>query len=233
MRRRDSDKPRTFLHGITAFVRIVLFIALAGLLLLALSQTSWVTKWFTGRSSEEPLVGLVAGHWQNDSGAVCADGLQEVDLNLQIARAVAAALRVQGYSAEVLPEYSPELDGYEAAVFLSIHNDSCTVDLSGFKIAHSTHTQESDAEDELADLLYTSYAQATGLAPNLDTITDDMLEYHAWGQISPETPGAIIECGFMGSDRYLLTEEQDRVVAGIVNGLVAFLQRQTTTTTTP
>ena len=31
------------------------------------------------------IIGIVAGHWKNDSGAVCPDGLKEVDVNLNIA----------------------------------------------------------------------------------------------------------------------------------------------------
>jgi N-acetylmuramoyl-L-alanine amidase len=226
MRRKTSEKPNSVLRGVTAVVRLVLFAVLGALLVMALSETSAVTNLFSGRRGEDPLVGLVAGHWQSDSGAVCADGLQEVDLNLQIARAVADALRAQGYRVEVLPEYSPKLDGLQAAVFLAIHNDSCMVDLSGFKVAAMTQGDADNAETELVNLLYAHYEQATGLKPHPDTITDDMRQYHALRKIAPETPGAIIECGFMGGDRTLLTEQQGRVVTGIADGLRAFLRRE-------
>jgi len=54
-----------------------------------------------------PKIGVVAGHWQNDSGAICEDGLQEVEINLDVARRVVALLRRAGYDAEVLAEFAP------------------------------------------------------------------------------------------------------------------------------
>ncbi len=129
----------------------------------------------------------------------------------------------KGYRWRLLPEFSAQAELYRAAAFLSIHCDSC-VDLSGFKVARMTHATTPEEEDRLVSLLYEQYAAATGLEPNTDTITDDMRQYHAFRQIDPDTPGAIIECGFMGGDRHLLTEEQDRVAVGIANGLLAFLR---------
>ena len=35
-----------------------------------------------------PVICIVAGHWGNDSGAVCPDGLTEADVNLRIATLV-------------------------------------------------------------------------------------------------------------------------------------------------
>ncbi len=225
---RDTTRPRSPLYGVILAVRVVFFAMLAALLLLVLSERPSLSGILKGRTSvDQQLVGLVAGHWQSDSGAVCPDGLQEVDLNLNIARKVAGLLRDEGYRVEVLPEYSPKLDGYQAAAFLSIHNDSCVAGLSGFKVVGMTHAAAPEEEDALVNLLYAHYAEATGLEPHPNTITDDMLEYHAFRQIAPETPGAIIECGFMGGDRALLTEGVDRVSSGIANGLLAFLRRET------
>lgn len=195
-------------------------------MLLAITDSPEVANWLAGLRRENPLVGLIAGHWQNDSGAVCPDGLQEVEINLAITRQVADLLRKQGYRVEVLPEYSPKLNGYRAAALLSIHSDSCIEELSGFKVARMTHSSKPELEDQLVNDLYASYAEATGLKPHLNTITDAMREYHALRRIAPETPGAIIECGFMGGDRHLLTEEQDQVAVGIANGLLAFLRQQ-------
>lgn len=223
--RSTARPPRSPFAVAAAVVRAIIITVLLGLLLLGVSQSPAVANWLAGARSDSPQVALVAGHWQSDSGAVCDDGLQEVDLNLQIARRVATLLRQQGYRVEVLPEFSPKLNGYRAAAFLSIHCDSC-VDLSGFKVARMTHATTPEEEDRLVSLLYEQYAAATGLEPNTDTITDDMRQYHAFRQIDPDTPGAIIECGFMGGDRYLLTEEQDRVAVGIANGLLAFLRSE-------
>jgi N-acetylmuramoyl-L-alanine amidase len=207
-------------RGITIALALVVGI----ILLLGLSETPLVANRLAGLGPSRPKVGLVAGHWQSDSGAVCPDGLQEVEINLAVARKVAALVRAAGYQVEVLPEYSPKLNGYRADVFLSIHSDSCVGHVSGFKVARMTHSAVPELEDRLVQSIETSYHEATGLAPHPDTITRDMLEYHALRRIAPETPGAILECGFMGGDRYLLTEEQDRVAAGIANGLSAFLR---------
>ncbi|MBC7234848.1 MAG: N-acetylmuramoyl-L-alanine amidase [Chloroflexi bacterium] len=218
---------RSLLHWISRALLVLLVIVLGGITLLGLLETPGVANWLAGVGRQAPLVGLIAGHWQNDSGAVCPDGLEEAEINLSIARRVAYILRQQGVRVEVLPEYSPKINGFKADALLSIHSDSCRDDLSGFKLARMTHSADPEAEDRLVELLYASYAEATGLKPHLNTITDDMREYHALRRIAPETPGAIIECGFMGGDRHLLTAEQDRVAAGIANGLMAFLRERT------
>ena len=54
-----------------------------------------------------------------------------------------------------------------------------------------------------------------------------MTKYHAFYEIAPETPAAIIETGFMNLDRAVLTKRADSVAKGIVDGLVCFLNRET------
>jgi N-acetylmuramoyl-L-alanine amidase len=204
-------------------VKIALGLALLGLALVVLAETRGWEELLHPRNAGAPRVGLVAGHWQNDSGAVCADGLQEAEVNLAVTRRVADLLRRQGVQVDVLPEFSPKLNNYRATAFLSIHADSCVGNLSGFKVARHSQSTQADTEDALVRALYQSYAEATGLKPHLNTVTDDMRQYHALRQIAPETPGAIIEIGFLSGDRLLLTQGQDRVAAGIANGLLAFL----------
>jgi len=197
-------------------------VAVAGVALLGLDETASIRGLAGLLGSRSATVGLLAGHWQNDSGATCPDGLTEAEINLAVARAVAYTLRQNGIDVQVLPEYGAQLNGFRAQAFVAIHADSC-VDLSGFKIARMTHSDDPEAEDRLVEILYRTYGDATGLAPHRDTITDDMREYHALRRISPSTPGAIIEIGFMGGDRYLLTNEQDLVAVGIANGIMTFL----------
>jgi len=222
-RRAEINKRRSPLDYIAFVVRIALFVVLGGMVLLVISEMEPVANWLGGAKSSAPLVGIVAGHWQNDPGAVCPDGLQEVEINLEIARRVAELLRKEGYRVEIMPEYSPKLNGFKGAAFLAIHNDSC-IEMSGFKVARMTHADTPEQEDRLVLLLIEQYGAATGLAFHENTITDDMRQYHALRQIDPATPGAIIETGFMGGDRRILTEEPDRVAAGVANGLLAFLR---------
>ncbi len=225
-------RARSCLGNIATVVKVVLLVVVGGLLLLELVNSPRLGDFLPGFQSKGPLIGLLAGHWQNDSGAVCKDGLREVDINLEVARRAAALLRQRGYRVEILPEFSAKLNGYQADVFLAIHSDSCIENLSGFKVARMTHSSVPEREDLLVQALYQAYGEATGLKPHLNTVTEDMRQYHALRRIAPETPGAIIELGFMGGDRYLLTHEQDRVAVGIANGLSAFL-RQYAPTATP
>ncbi len=177
-------------------------------------------------AQQRPLkIGIVVGHWQNDVGAVCPDGLQEVEINLDVAQRVVSQLALSGYNAEMLAEFSPKLDGYEAAALVSIHADSCNVaEASGFKVARVSSSLVPDIEDRLVSCLIARYQEATGLPFHQNSITYDMTEYHAFYEIAPETPGAIIEIGFMRADRVLLTKRSAWVATGIVNGIKCFIE---------
>ncbi|MGD8464751.1 MAG: N-acetylmuramoyl-L-alanine amidase [Anaerolineae bacterium] len=171
-----------------------------------------------------PKIGIVAGHWQSDSGAICDDGLQEVSINTDIAAQVVAILQSKGYDAELLPEFSDKLAGYKAAAFVSIHSDACNVpEASGFKVARVSGSAIPEVEDRLVTCLIQEYGRTTGLPFHRNSITYDMTVYHAFNEIDPQTPGAIIELGFMGADRQILTEGAHTVALGVTRGIECFL----------
>jgi N-acetylmuramoyl-L-alanine amidase len=168
-------------------------------------------------------IGIVAGHSGNDSGTVCIDGLTEASVNRSIADLVVHELTLYGATADSLLEFDERLLGYQADVFVSIHADSCQAskDMSGFKVASlEGGSEESGA---LAACLWKSYAPATGLAPDPDTVTRDMTDYHSFREIAASTPAAIIETGFLNADRSLLTKQPDRAAQGIVDSIRCFL----------
>jgi N-acetylmuramoyl-L-alanine amidase len=167
-------------------------------------------------------IGIVAGHSGNDSGAVCPDGLTEAQVNRAVADAVARALRRRGATVDLLEEFDPRLNGYQADAFVSIHADSCEVDRSGYKVA--SLEGGSDASRRLVDCLWEHYNAATALTPDPNTITYDMSRYHAFEEISPDTPAAIIEIGFLKGDRPLIAGRPDKAAQGIVAGLECFLE---------
>ncbi len=172
-------------------------------------------------------VGVVAGHWMSDSGAVCPDGLQEVSINLDVATRVVALLQSAGVDAELLPEFAKELNGYKADVFVSIHADSCEAPgVSGFKVARVTASAIPETEDRLVSCLMREYGDATGLPFHANTVTFDMRGYHAFNEIDPQTPGAIIELGFMDADRMLLTENSSLLAQAVARGIACFLEGQ-------
>ena len=171
-------------------------------------------------------VGLVVGHWGYDSGAVCPDGLTEVEINLAVAQLVETRLESQGYAVDLLEEFDDALEGYLADALLSIHADSCNVPAaSGFKLARALHSTSSE-NDRLVKCLREEYQEATGLSFHEHSITYDMLQYHAFDEIAPQTPAAIIETGFMAADRQILLGRQDSVAQGIANGIARFLETE-------
>ena len=68
------------------------------------------------------------------------------------------------------------------------------------------------------------YKKGTGLEFHKNSITFDMTDYHAFKEIDGQTPGAIIELGFMAADRQLLTEGSTQVAHAVVNGILCFLE---------
>jgi N-acetylmuramoyl-L-alanine amidase len=198
--------------------------------LVALAASGWLIYRRVQEQSEMQAlllagarVGIVAGHSGYDSGAVCPDGLTEAEVNLTIATRTVERLLRAGAQVDLLEEFDPRLQGYRADAFVSIHADSCESDQSGFKVARVQESAVPQAEDELVDCLWQSFEEATDLPQHRGSITFDMRDYHAFREIHPLTPGAIIEVGFLGGDRRLLTRRPDRAAEGIAGGILCFL----------
>ena len=175
------------------------------------------------------VIGIVAGHWGNDSGSVCPDGVTEQQVNLNIARQVAEKLKAYNYQVDVLQEFDSRLNGYTADVLLSIHADSCDpIDAfppaSGFKVARSVASAIPNTEDRLVGCLKDEYAAVTKLPFHVNSITRDMTSYHSFAEVNLGTPAAIIETGFLFLDYNLLVKQSNLPAQGIVNGIQCFLK---------
>ncbi len=171
-------------------------------------------------------IGIVAGHYGFDSGAVCSNGSTEAASNLEIATLVQKKLTDMGYTVDLLEEFDDRLEGYQAAVLLSIHLDSCEYinDLAtGYKVASALSDQNMATSQRLTTCLSEQYGEVTGLAYHAGSVTDDMTYYHAFAEINPQTPAAIIEAGFLNMDYQMITENPELIADGIVAGLLCFL----------
>jgi N-acetylmuramoyl-L-alanine amidase len=176
----------------------------------------------------KPLVGIVAGHSGNDSGAVCADGLTEAQVNMDIATRVQRSLIESGIDVDLLKEFDGKLMNYSATALVSIHADSCDYindQATGFKVAAALANPRPERSARLTACLRNRYAQATGLTLH-NSITLDMSSYHAFGEINPETTAAIIEVGFLNLDKQLLTEKPDLAAQGISAGILCFINNE-------
>lgn len=175
--------------------------------------------------SPGPLrIGIIVGHRNSDSGAVCDDGLTELEVNSEIAQQVYAQLLSQGIHAKLLDEFDPLLQDYYGTALISIHADSCVYynDLAtGFKIAGSSLTDSS----QLSICVEQAYQQTTQMFYHENTITPHMTDYHAFRKIAPGVPAIIIETGFMNLDREMLTTNSHIPAAGITDGILCFVGR--------
>lgn len=186
--------------------------------------------------SESAPIGIVSGHWKNDSGAICPDGLKEEDVNLQIATLVQQKLIAEGYKVDLLAEFDEKLSQYKGMALISIHADTCDFisnEATGFKVAAAIHSLYPEKASRLVGCMADRYAATTGLTYMPNSASIDMTSYHAFDEIHTETPAAIIETGFLNLDRQILTENPDLVAQGIVNGLICFIRNENLTTTTP
>jgi N-acetylmuramoyl-L-alanine amidase len=184
----------------------------------------------------EVRIGIVAGHsgkpqdpqFELDPGAVCADGLTELEINMAVAQRVVASLRRDGYTVDdPLTEFDSKLENYQADVLVSIHTNDCG-DYgpagTGYNAASALSRRSTRGADEaLLECLIQEYGATTNL-PRHDGITVDMTEYHTFAEVSPDTPTAIIELGFMRLDRAILTQNPDLLAEGIANGIRCFLR---------
>ena len=173
-----------------------------------------------------PLIGIVAGHWGNDSGAVCPDGLTEVEVNLNVATRVKDKLSQAGFDVDLLQEFDDKLGGYDALALVSIHADTCQFiddNASGFKVAAALANTAPEKANRLVACLRERYQTTTGMRHHAGSTTRDMGSYHAFDEIDPETTAVIIETGFLNLDRQILTTQPDLIADGIAKGILCYI----------
>jgi N-acetylmuramoyl-L-alanine amidase len=175
------------------------------------------------------IVGIVAGHSGNDSGAVCPDGLTEAEINLDIAEQVENILYSEGYDVDILTEFDDRLDNYAASALVSIHADSCNYineQATGYKVTASLETQIPEESNRLVSCIIGRYSAATEMKFHAGSITYDMEYYHAFREVNANTPAAIIEVGFMNLDRDMITNNSSTVAQGVANGILCYVRNE-------
>lgn len=197
-------------------------------------DTTQMPTWPTATARPRQKIGIVAGHWGNDAGAVCSDGLTEAEVNLQIATLVQRNLSQEGYDIDILKEFDTALENYQAMALISIHADSCDYindQATGFKVASAMSNPRPERAARLTACLRNRYHEITGLNLHSTSVTPDMTSYHAFDEINPETTAVIIETGFLNLDRQLLSENPDLVAEGITAGILCFIRNENITNT--
>lgn len=180
-----------------------------------------------------PRIGIVVGHWgrPDDVGAVCPDGLTELEVNQEIAARVQQLLQAEDFDVDLLKENDEMLPGYKAIALVSIHADSCVfygTEATGFKVTSALGTTRPDKANRLVACIYSRYTTSTSL-PYHNALTEDMTSYHAFEEIDPETAAAIIETGFLNLDRVILTQNPDLVADGIAKGVLCYIRNEDAT----
>ncbi|CAN5810699.1 hypothetical protein BH10CHL1_BH10CHL1_10390 [soil metagenome] len=216
---------RTTLQRIQRYLAIISFAVLLVITLIGVRVfTEDYVKVLFGKQ-----IALISGHAGYDSGAVCTDAdgkttVTEAGINATITKLVAQRLRRAGATVIILDEFDQRLDGLRADVLLSMHADSC-IDNSGYKAARYFASSIGAREDELISCIDQFYPAATGQSFNPNTITHNMTDYHAFRQTDAQTPGAILETGFLGGDQDLLVNRPDVVAKGITDSLTCFFEQ--------
>ena len=177
-------------------------------------------------------IGVLVGHENSDTGAICEDGLTEVDVTRLIGKALVLLLRDAGANVVLLTEYDPQLEGFQGDAMVAVHVDSC-IDRTGFKVARWTDSPDPARDDLLVACLVQAYLARTGLPLDVTTVTANMTEYYAFRRIAPSTAAAIVETGYLGGDRTFLTEQPHISALGIAEGLICFFRMSVPATPAP
>ncbi len=138
-------------------------------------------------------------------------------------------LEASGFRVDLLNEFDPRLQGYQALAVVSIHNDSCQYindQATGFKVAGAVDTGAPDESKKLVACLTDRYAKRTNLPFHFNSVTRDMTSYHTFYEVNSSTPIAIIETGFLNLDYKLLTEEPQKVAQGVIDGVVCYVKSE-------
>jgi hypothetical protein len=191
------------------------------------------------RDSTEPTVGIQAGHYQIadlpdeqanlrwDFGA-SYNGVNEVDINYDVANKIVTILKDEGINAQFLPATVPP--DYCADAFVAIHADgNSDTTVYGYKVTASHWDSYGNAQ-KLSNDIQHDYGQITDMAID-PTVTNDMTQYYAFNYekfvhaVDQYTPGALIELGFITNptDQARMLNDSQTLAQGVASGIVDYL----------
>ena len=246
-----AEQPATPRRGRRRLLAVGFLLALAALVAVnwSMAVTGSPTPPFGVRSGLQgalnrlrgPVhVGLQVGHL--DAGAqpdelanlrastgAHAGGVDEVDINHAIVRALADRLEELGIDVDILPATIPA--HYRADLVLAIHADaSADPSRNGYKSAH--YTPERNGREALLKLdVDRAVLLRSGLADDDRNVSGNMLQYYAFNarafrhSVARSTPALLVEMGYLSNprDRRLL-EQPDRVARFLEDGIVDYLR---------
>ncbi len=237
---------RAAIYRIQRLFAIVGFVAFVGVLLIVARMFNMGLAWDEFSIAQNlvlPLpvpvihdsVAIISGHAGYDSGAICADEagnttVTEAEVNANVANLAAEILRRDGTDVAILEEYDPRINNLEVNALLSLHADSC-INATGYKAAYYLFSTLPVEDARLVECIDANYSAVTGLTKHADTITHNMTEYHAFRKVAPITPAAILELGFLGGDRELLTTDAEVAARGVAESIRCFLDESEPTPT--
>jgi len=172
-------------------------------------------------------IGILAGHWQNSTGEVCADGVIEADINYNIASRIKLNLEEKNFQVNLFPEFDLDLLNYEADALVAVYSGSCLQappPPSGFKIGTSLTAENPEKANDLAVCLAENYQDYTNLPFTYEIINPDHSSYHIFRDIHPNTPAILIEIGALSTDRDLITNRSNSIAEGIAAGITCFVE---------
>lgn len=192
----------------------------------------------SGGRLADKLIVIDPGHGGRQKGA-CAGGLMEKTLNVQLAKALAAALTKQGARAVLSRDSDLDMGLVNRArvatdqgadFFISLHCNSNVVAGSATGIETYYHAQEPSPKT-LAHLIHNGVCSTTGMCDRRAR-SDYSLHTSGLGVLralrGSGIPGILLECGYINnpSDRARLTNEsyRSKVAAGIVMGIKAYIE---------
>lgn len=159
------------------------------------------------------------GHW---------DGVDEVDVNQEVAARLAALLERRGIVVDMLSATVPP--GYQADLVLSLHVDAnADEDRRGYKSAHFRPAR--NVLEPLLKLVVDRAMLATGLPDDDRNVSRNMLGYYAFNHrryrhaVARSTPALIVELGYLSNpaDQRLLDDSEALAVA-LGSGVVDYLR---------
>ncbi len=220
-------------EGVT-FQKHVELTPLSNGLLLTTSSGEWDNGSFTPTvpiKPERKTIVLDAGHGGSQTGALY-EGICEKDINLAVAKKVEAILLGYGYHVVMTRTGDTDVDLYKRAdianeadadIFVSIHSNAAE-NAPDFAGIYTYYYPSSRRGPQLAQAIQTPLCTLTGaIDRGIDSADFVVLR-------ETDMCAVLVEMGFMSNSRELqrliTPVYQDRLAAGIAEGIVTYLNKQ-------